>query len=60
MLAHHGGTRGALVRRVVVEDDFGIVELVDRVEVLAIPGGVVALDQIAHRGCVHYVGDYAE
>src|SRR5204863_9599225 len=43
VLAHHGRALGALVRRVVVEHDFGIVELVDRLEILRVPGGVVAL-----------------
>ena len=43
--AHRVGALGPLARRVVLEDDVVGVEGADRVEVLAVPGLVVGLDQ---------------
>ena len=52
-----------LARRVVVEHDVGRVHLDDRVDVLAVPGVVVAIDQLAQRvggvGSRHTRGAYA-
>src|SRR5581483_47342 len=42
------GALGALVRRVIVEDDLRMVLGVDRVDVVPVPGVVVALDQLAY------------
>jgi len=47
VLPHGSGSFGALVGRVVVEHDVGMVHRRDRVDVLRVPGVVVALDQVA-------------
>ena len=55
VLPYRHGALGPLVGRVVVEHDVRMVELVDRVEILRVPRGVVALDQVANGGCIHPV-----
>ena len=53
VLAHGIRALGPLCRGVVVEDDLGMVELVDRVDVLAVPRAVVALDQLGDLSGIH-------
>src|SRR5436190_1240116 len=47
VLAHRLGALGPLAGGVVLEHDLGVVQRRDRVEVLPVPGVVVALDQLA-------------
>ena len=53
VLAHRVRALGALVGRVVVEDDLGVMQRVDRLEVLPVPRVVVAVDQLGDLARVH-------